>query len=112
MEGIDVLQLEARHLKDQDIGLLDACYVVAQRSAEVSAGEGPLARVVQDVRYERCRRALAVGSGNGDDRLADEPGAQLDLRDHLDTSARQERFDRPAGHSRAQDDQVGSLEIR
>src|SRR6185369_17551657 len=74
-----MLELEARNLGDDEIVRL-AADRVAQRVAEVTAGERPSAGRFEDRTDQAYGRALSVGSGNRHQRSSETVGGKLDLR--------------------------------
>src|SRR6266478_6397297 len=81
--GDDGLELVARQLADGRIQPVAREHPVAERVAQVSAGEDPQAGGGEQVPAQGGGGALAVGPGDPEERLFDEPGRQLDLADHL-----------------------------
>ena len=73
-ELVDVLELEAGDLADDDLARLDPAVELRQRAADV-AGDG---RSEHDSE-QLARRRLPVRPGHADDRVPEQPRAELDL---------------------------------
>ncbi len=78
-EALDVLELEARELGDDDrLGVHHARHR-RQGVPDVAAHGHREAGVAEDGAGELGGRRLAVGAGDADERVAEEPAGQLDL---------------------------------
>ena len=81
-QRVDVLQLERRELADDPDAVVDRADEAAQRPPDVARHlDGPRGRL-EDRAEERRRRRLPVRPRHPDDRVGEEPRAELDLRDH------------------------------
>jgi hypothetical protein len=81
---VDVLELEARQLADDPRVGGDRSVQPGQRPADV-AGDGDLSpRGAKDLAQELARRRLAVRPGDAQQRVGEDPEAQLDLAPHRD----------------------------
>jgi hypothetical protein len=103
-EALDPLELEARHLGDADVPL--GLEGRDERRAEVPARERAPAGRREREADERRRRALAVRSGDPDDRTREPSRCDLDLaRDRDPAPPRLDEDGRRARHAGARHDQ-------
>jgi hypothetical protein len=113
LEQPAVLELEAGDFEDDDLRRVHVQQVFAQGHADVAAGEHPAARVFENGRDQGGGRGLAVGAGHGQYRGLDEPGGELQLRDHvLRRDALKHRGELLDRHARGKDDDVRVREMR
>src|SRR5205823_250431 len=103
-QGDDRLELVAGQLAHRRVHRLAPEDTVAQRVAEIPAGEDPQPGRGQQVAAQRRGGALSIGAGDSEDGLFDEPGGELDFSDHLDGARprlgedRKRERDAGAGH--------------
>jgi hypothetical protein len=113
-ELVDVLELEARELADDPGTGRDAGVEVAELALLLVAGQDELPPGRLEDRAEQPgRRRLPVRSGNSEDRVAEQPVAELDLAPDEDPAPARLGDERVlAGHARALDQQLHAVERR
>ena len=83
---LHVLELERRQLADDPGVGLDGADERGERMTDVARHRSRPARCVEDRAEQRGRRRLSVRSGDADQRVGQQPGAELDLRDDADAA--------------------------
>ena len=78
-EGVDVLQLEARELAHDPGSFAERAVEPGQRAADVPGHGHVLAGGAEDVSEKLARGRLAVRPGDAENRVGEEPEAELDL---------------------------------
>jgi hypothetical protein len=107
-ELLDVLELEARELADDPLPAVDLAVEIAERAADVSRDGS-----AQHDSEELARRRLPVRAGDAEDRVVEQPRAQLDLAPDGNTTLSSGRDERRVGrYPWALDQDVHSLQQR
>jgi hypothetical protein len=112
-QGVDVLELERRQLADDPGTVVDGADEPAQRAPDVARNlDGPRGGLEHGTQECR-RRRLPVRPRDPDERVHEQPRAELDLRDHRHVASpgrlHRRRSSRDAG---ALDDEADALEQR
>jgi hypothetical protein len=108
-----VLELEGGDLADDGGGLRQPSDERAQRRADVAGHRDRPPRLAVDVADELGRRRLAVGAGDRDELVVDQPPRQLDLAQHRQPALARRGDDRSLrGHPGRLDHRVDVLERR
>ena len=106
LEALDVLELEARQLADDALGLPHLAFELAQRSPDVSGSWR-----AEDRAEQLRRRRLPVRPGDADDRVAQIARGELDLAPDRDaTLACRDDERRFTGDAGALDEHLDAVE--
>jgi len=113
VELLDVGQLKARDLADQDVLSTGLAVEAHQRGADVSTRQRPPVGHVQHLGYQPGGRGLAVGAGHRHDgRAFQQPESELQLADDLDARLPDGlKHGRAVGNARACHHQLVGIDV-